>query len=138
MAIVSSPSYAVSNTILLWQFQDYSFSGIVTCTFMEPESAVKTLHPVIHFTASSPHHQTQTPASLHLSPARICTAVRTDGGSPGSARQKEPKVVAAPPKRRSVSQPSPGNICNSVLPLGSLTRPLLMPQGLNTDYSSHG
>lgn len=102
---------------------------------MEPEFTVKTLHPIIHLTARSPRPQAPTPASLHLSPAHICTAVRTDRGSPRSAGQQKTGVVAAPPKRGSVSQLNHGNTCNPVLPLGSLTRALLMPQGLSTDYS---
>lgn len=101
---------------------------------MEPEFTVKTLCPVIHITPFSPRRQAQTPSSLHLSPAHICTAVRIDGGSAHSTQQLKPGVVA-PPKRGSVSQLTNGNICNSALPLESLTRALLMAQRLNKEYS---
>lgn len=102
---------------------------------MEPDLAAKTFCPVIHLTAFLPWHQAQTPALQHLPPVRICTAGITDGDSPCSARQQKPGVVAASPKMGSISQPSPGNICNSVLPLGSLTRALVVLQGLSTDYN---
>lgn len=100
-----------------------------------PNYGAKTLCPVNHLIAFLSQHQAETPASLHPSPACICTGVRTDGGPHHSAWQQKPGVVAAPPERRLFSQQSPGNICNSVLPLGSLTRALLMPQEPNTDYT---
>lgn len=102
---------------------------------MEPDLAAKTFCPVIHLTAFLPWHQAQTPALQHLPPVRICTAGITDGDSPCSVQQQKPGVVAASPKMGSISQPSPGNICNSVLPLGSLTRALVVLQGLSTDYN---
>lgn len=115
--------------------RNYSFSGMVTGTFMEPDFAAKTFCPVIHLTAFLPWHQAQTPALQHLSPARICTAVITDGDSLCSARHQKPGVVAASPKTGLISHPSPGNICNSVFPFRSLTRALLVPQSLSTDYN---
>lgn len=122
MAIMSSPSYAFSNTILLWLFQEYiAFLASSRVLLWNPSSHWRPCAPL---STSEHFHLTL----RLLSPACICTGLRTQGGSPRLVQQQKPRVLAAPPKRRSVCQPSPGNICNSVLPLGSLTRALLMTQ----------